>query len=64
MPIVASLDYHANLTPDMAALATALVGYRTYPHIDMAETGRRAAGLLDKLLREKRPVYRAYRQLD
>ena len=49
LPIVASLDYHANLTPDMAALATALVGYRTYPHIDMAETGRRAAGLLDKL---------------
>src|SRR5690349_8727142 len=64
MPIVASLDYHANLTPEMASLATALVGYRTYPHIDMAETGRRAAELLDRLLREKRPVYRAYRQLD
>lgn len=64
LPIVASLDYHANLTPDMAALATALVGYRTYPHIDMATTGRRAAELLDWLLREKRPLYRAYRQLD
>ncbi len=64
MPIVASLDYHANLTPDMAKLATALVGYRTYPHIDMAVTGKRAIELLDKLLREKRPVYRAYRQLD
>jgi microcystin degradation protein MlrC len=64
LPIVASLDYHANLTPDMARLATALVGYRTYPHIDMASTGSRAAELLDRLLREKRPVYRAYRQLD
>ena len=64
MPIVASLDYHANLTPDMASLATALVGYRTYPHIDMAVTGKRAAELLDRLLKEKRPVYRAYRQLD
>ncbi len=42
LPIVASLDYHANLTPDMARLATALVGYRTYPHIDMAVTGKRA----------------------
>jgi microcystin degradation protein MlrC len=64
MPIVASLDYHANLTPEMASLATALVGYRTYPHIDMAVTGKRAAELLDRLLKEKRPVYRAYRQLD
>jgi microcystin degradation protein MlrC len=64
LPIVASLDYHANLTPEMATLATALVGYRTYPHIDMAATGKRAVELLDKLLREKRPVYRAYRQLD
>ncbi|TBR29345.1 MAG: M81 family peptidase, partial [Reyranella sp.] len=64
LPIVASLDYHANLTPEMAKLATALVGYRTYPHIDMAVTGSRAIELLDKLLREKRPVYRAYRQLD
>src|SRR5262245_24130849 len=64
LPIVASLDYHANLTPDMAKLATALVGYRTYPHIDMAVTGYRAIELLDRLLREKRPVHRAYRQLD
>ena len=64
LPIVASLDYHANLTPDMAQLSTALVGYRTYPHIDMAVTGRRAVELLDRLLKEKRPVYRAYRQLD
>jgi len=64
LPIVASLDYHANLTPEMARRATALVGYRTYPHIDMAATGRRAVELLDRLLREKRPVYRAYRQLD
>ena len=64
LPIVASLDYHANLTPEMAKLATALVGYRTYPHIDMAVTGKRAVELLDKLLQEKRPVYRAYRQLD
>ena len=45
-------------------MATAMVGYRTYPHIDMAATGKRAAELLDRLLKEKRPVYRAYRQLD
>lgn len=46
MPIVASLDLHANVTPLMVEQASALVAYRTYPHIDMAETGARAARLL------------------
>jgi microcystin degradation protein MlrC len=64
IPLVASLDYHTNLTPEMVAHATAMVGYRTYPHIDMAQTGSRAASLLDRLLKEKRPLYKAYRQID
>jgi len=45
-PIVASLDLHANLTERMLACADTLVAYRTYPHVDMAETGARAAYLL------------------
>src|SRR5260370_2593505 len=59
LPIVASLDYHANLTPEMAKLATALVGYRTYPHIDMAGTGRRAVELLAPLPTDNPPVHPA-----
>ena len=39
MPIVASLDLHANVTKRMLAISDALVSYRTYPHIDMADTG-------------------------
>ena len=31
LPIVASLDFHANLSPQMAGLATALLSFRTYP---------------------------------
>jgi microcystin degradation protein MlrC len=46
LPIVASLDLHANVTHRMLALADALVAYRTYPHVDMAPTGERAAQLL------------------
>ena len=42
-PVIASLDLHANGTPGMAALADRLVIYRTYPHVDMAATGARAA---------------------
>ena len=63
-PIAASLDYHTNMTPEMVRHASAMVGYRTYPHIDMAETGGRAARLLDRLLKDRRPLYKAYRQLD
>jgi microcystin degradation protein MlrC len=51
MPVVASLDLHANVTQRMLTLSDALVAYRTYPHIDMAETGERAADLLQRRLR-------------
>src|SRR5438876_2019204 len=64
VPIVASIDYHTNMTPEMVRHASAMVGYRTYPHIDMAATGGRAALLLDRLLTERRPLYKAYRQID
>jgi len=64
IPIVASLDYHTNMTPEMVRHASAMVGYRTYPHIDMAETGGRAARLLDRLLKDHRPLCKVYRQLD
>lgn len=64
IPLVASLDYHTNMTPEMVRHASAMVGYRTYPHIDMAETGGRAARLLDGLLKDRRPLYKAYRQFD
>ena len=63
-PLVASLDYHTNMTPEMVRHASAMVGYRTYPHIDMAETGGRAARLLDRMLNDRRPLHKAYRQLD
>ena len=64
IPLVASLDYHTNMTPEMVRHATAMIGYRTYPHIDMAATGSRAAELLDRLLKDRRPLYKAYRQFD
>lgn len=39
-PIVLTLDLHANITERMVRLANAIVGYHTYPHIDMFEIGR------------------------
>ncbi|MEI5996652.1 M81 family metallopeptidase [Paraburkholderia bengalensis] len=63
MPVVVSLDLHANVTQAMLALANAVVAYRTYPHVDMADTGERAAALLDALLQGERPLKRAWRRL-
>jgi microcystin degradation protein MlrC len=51
LPIVASLDLHANVTHRMLAQADALVAYRTYPHVDMADTGAMAADLLARRLK-------------
>jgi microcystin degradation protein MlrC len=61
VPIVASLDLHANVTRAMVDLADGLIAYRTYPHVDMAETGRRAAQLLDATLKRGRPLAKASR---
>lgn len=51
VPIVAPLDLHTNLSDEMIAHADALVGYREYPHTDMAEAGERALNLLAATIR-------------
>ena len=56
-PIAVSLDLHANVTSDMVRNANIIVGYKTYPHIDMYETGVLAGKLLLRLYRaEIKPV--------
>jgi microcystin degradation protein MlrC len=50
LPIVASLDLHANVTRRMLTYASALTAYRTYPHVDMVATGERAAQMLARRL--------------
>ena len=64
MPIAASLDLHANVTHAMLERADAMVAYRTYPHVDMAETGARTARLLDRMLRTGSPLAGGFRTLD
>jgi microcystin degradation protein MlrC len=63
LPLVVSLDLHANVTPRMVEHADALIAYRTYPHVDMAETGRAAARHLALLLRPEQKLAKAFRQL-
>ncbi len=64
VPLVASLDLHANVTERMLATADALVAYRTYPHVDMAATGRLAAELLERRVARGEPELLHVRRLD
>jgi microcystin degradation protein MlrC len=60
-PIVASLDFHANVSELMVSQATALVAYRTYPHTDMSDSGVRALRGLSRI--GDSPVTARLRQL-
>ncbi len=56
-PIAVAYDMHANLYDAMIENATVVSGYRTYPHIDIYDTAKRAGEILLKTMRgEVRPV--------
>ncbi len=59
VPIGVALDLHANVTPAMVENADVIVGFKTYPHVDMYETGEHAGRLLlDLLAGRGRPAMR------
>jgi len=50
IPVVATLDLHANISTRMVAAADVLIGYETYPHVDMAARAEEACDLMARLL--------------
>src|SRR5687767_14045209 len=52
-PVICTLDCHAVLTEQMVSHSTAIFVYRTHPHVDIVETGQRAADLLLRILRQE-----------
>lgn len=60
--IVATLDFHANVSAAMVAHTQRLVPFLTYPHVDMRETGVRAARQLLTLLDGESPAAAAWAQ--
>ncbi|MBZ0302831.1 MAG: M81 family metallopeptidase, partial [Anaerolineae bacterium] len=46
IPMVITLDYHANISQPLVDNATALVVYKTNPHLDQRARGIQAANLL------------------
>jgi len=63
IPVVASVDLHSNTTAQMFELTDGLVGYCTYPHLDMVEAGEKVAHLLIEMLTRQGKPYKAYRQI-
>ena len=64
VPVTASLDPHANLTPQMVDESDALAPYLTYPHVDMRDAGARAMRLLLDRIARGAPFAKAFRQGD
>jgi len=62
LPVVVVFDFHANLTEGIASLVDVALVYRTYPHVDSADCGRRAVELLPPLLAGERYA-KAFRAL-
>lgn len=58
-PLVVTHDLHANISEQAVLHSTALVVYKTYPHIDQRQRGLQAAEILAKTLREEiHPIQR------
>jgi microcystin degradation protein MlrC len=51
VPIIGTLDPHANLSPRMVAATNALIAYRTNPHLDQHARGIEAVMLMARTLR-------------
>jgi len=64
VPVVASLDLHANMSQAMIDQSDGMVAYCTYPHVDMAPTGARAARLLDQMLAAPGAHAKVFQPLD
>jgi microcystin degradation protein MlrC len=62
VPILISLDLHANVSPLMVEAADFISSYRTYPHVDWGASGGRCAEWFDRVLAWKPRPARALRQ--
>jgi len=55
LPIAVTLDLHCNLTPRIVQNCTALIGYKTYPHVDMDVVSRQIGRIVLDFMQGKRP---------
>ncbi|MDA9009331.1 M81 family metallopeptidase [Alphaproteobacteria bacterium] len=63
IPVVITLDFHANISAELVELCSAITLYREYPHLDMAETGVRATRLMRQILATGKEFKKSFRQV-
>ena len=63
LPVVVTLDLHANITAAMAEYADVIIGFDTYPHVDCYERGLEGAQVIADIVAGKIRPTMAYRQL-
>lgn len=62
IPIVTSYDLHGNITQETFDIASAMIGCRTYPHVDLYEIGIQCAHLMN-YIEEGKPIYKSFRRV-
>ena len=63
VPVVVALDFHANFSEALIRNASVITGYRTYPHVDLYETGERGCRTLRRMLAERLETTILWRRL-
>ena len=63
IPIVITIDYHANVTEKMVRHASVIIGYDTYPHVDMAERGEEAAQVAARILETNQVPHCSFKRI-
>ena len=63
IPIVITVDYHANVTEKMVSHASVIIGYDTYPHVDMADRGEEAAQVAARILETNQVPHCSFKRI-
>ena len=62
-PIVINVDFHANISKKMVELTDQIIGYKTYPHVDMYQVGKQAFRALQRIENAQKPPFKAFKRL-
>jgi len=60
IPLIVTVDYHANISPKMVASSDCIVGYDTYPHVDMFERAEDAYKVLSESYKKNIKIQNAF----
>jgi microcystin degradation protein MlrC len=52
IPLVVTHDFHANISPEIVERTTVLLNYKTNPHVDQNDRGRKAAEIMARIVKD------------